>query len=169
MRRIVKSRGRVHHGDVQISPQWHQWLRQTRYDAPTIQEQYTDLERQQQLKHNARLADERWEAKAKYIEKPKEIPRGTTAWFSDQPGAQQTSEQESARAPNIIEGLGIHSAVTSPGQESQRNETDGSKESKHVKPEDDPWGKERQRQKQTGSNPGAGWQPESWTPGSRKR
>jgi NADH dehydrogenase [ubiquinone] 1 alpha subcomplex assembly factor 2 len=70
-RRIVQASRKTHHSDVQISPQWHQWLRQTRADPPSIQEQTADLQRIAQMKQNARLADERWAAKAKYIEKPK--------------------------------------------------------------------------------------------------
>ena len=73
-RRMVKSKRRAtlsSLSDVQISPQWHQWLRYTRNDAPTMQEQAADVQRQAQLKIGARQADERWAAKAKYIEKPK--------------------------------------------------------------------------------------------------
>ena len=71
LRRTVKYNRKVHHSDVQVSPQWHQWLRKTRWEPPTMQEQAADVARQTQLKHNARLADERWAAKAKYIEQPK--------------------------------------------------------------------------------------------------
>ena len=38
-----------------------------------MQEQAGDVARQTQLKHNVRLADERWAAKAKYIEPPKPV------------------------------------------------------------------------------------------------
>ena len=73
-RRMVKASRRTHFSDVRISPQWHQWLRQTRLDPPTLQEQAAEVQRQAQLKHNARLADERWAAKARYIEKPSPGP-----------------------------------------------------------------------------------------------
>lgn len=73
-RRIVRYSRKTHLGDAAVSPQWHQWLRHTRDDAPSIQEQAADLSRQSQLKHNAALADARWAAKAKYIEKPKPPP-----------------------------------------------------------------------------------------------
>ena len=33
----------------------------------------------------------------------------------------------------------------------------------------DPWEEERQKQKQTASNPGTGWQPEAWTPGNARK
>ena len=61
--------------DVNISPQWHQWLRQTRPDPPTIREQQGDVVRQAQLKQNAALADARWEAKERWIEDPRKKER----------------------------------------------------------------------------------------------
>lgn len=70
-RRMVQGRRRTPLSDVQVSPQWHQWLRQTRFDPPTLQEQAADVQRQAQLKMNAQLADQRWAAKAKYFETPK--------------------------------------------------------------------------------------------------
>ena len=76
-RRIVQGHRKTHHSDVKISPQWHQWLRRTRADPPSIQEQIADVQRIEQMKHNARLADERWAAKAKYIAKPEPTPTVT--------------------------------------------------------------------------------------------
>jgi NADH dehydrogenase [ubiquinone] 1 alpha subcomplex assembly factor 2 len=60
--------------DVKMTPQWHQWLRHTRDKPPSLQDQRAEIQRQAQLKHNAALADARWAAKAKYIEKPKPAP-----------------------------------------------------------------------------------------------
>lgn len=94
LRRTVKYNRKVHHADVQVSPQWHQWLRQTRWDPPTMQEQAADIARQTQLKHNARLADERWAAKANYIESPQPEVRTNT---SDQ--QEQTTEKDTGINP----------------------------------------------------------------------
>ncbi len=69
-RRIVKSGRKVHFGDVQISPQWHQWLRYTRLEAPSLDEQQRDVQRQANLKHLARLADERWASKPSLLDGP---------------------------------------------------------------------------------------------------
>ncbi|KPI44903.1 uncharacterized protein AB675_2877 [Cyphellophora attinorum] len=69
-RRMVRYTKRTHMGDATVSPQWHQWLRHTRDEPPSIHEQAADITRQSQLKHNAALADARWAAKARYIEKP---------------------------------------------------------------------------------------------------
>lgn len=46
---------------------WHQWLRCTRMDPPTIEEQVADVKRLEQLKVNAALADARWEAKGRIV------------------------------------------------------------------------------------------------------
>ena len=54
---------RLHHSDMKISPQWHQWLRHTRDDAPTVQEQLSDVQRLANIKRLARIADERWASK----------------------------------------------------------------------------------------------------------
>ncbi len=60
----------MHYSDLQVSPQWHQWLRHTRLDAPTLQEQHLEVQRQQRIKHLARLADERWASKPSLLDGP---------------------------------------------------------------------------------------------------
>lgn len=104
-RRIVQGNRKTHHSDVQISPQWHQWLRQTRADPPSIQEQIADVQRIEQTKHNARLADERWAAKAKNIEKPEPTPAITApgssgdAQFDSGAAEQKTKKTVEAEDP----------------------------------------------------------------------
>jgi len=132
-----------------------------------------DVARQVQLKHNARLADERWAAKAKYIEKPKEVPRTTMGGNPEVQEGQETIFGGDAPKTEPAEKEGVRSAVEGSEQlakeQEQSEEGRARRESKPVRVEDDPWEQERQRQKQTGANPGAGWQPESWTPGKRRR
>ncbi|KAL7273402.1 hypothetical protein RUND412_003758 [Rhizina undulata] len=62
-RRIVQYKDLKDLVDYKVSPQWHQWLRSTRFDPPTITEQELDIERLKVLKHNATLADLRWASK----------------------------------------------------------------------------------------------------------
>jgi len=50
MRRIVQYPASTHYSEIKISPQWHQWLRHTRKDPPTLTEQSQDLVRQRNLK-----------------------------------------------------------------------------------------------------------------------
>jgi NADH dehydrogenase [ubiquinone] 1 alpha subcomplex assembly factor 2 len=141
-RRMVVSRNKASLSslsDVQLSPQWHQWLRHTRHDAPTLQEQSADVQRQAQLKINAQLADERWAAKAKYIEKPN--PAAAMKLSGD-------PELDRIAAEN------------SPGQPSPEQKMANAVDSKPS---------QRPKVKETGTDSGAGWAPESWTPGPRKR
>ncbi|KAF3940457.1 hypothetical protein ABW19_dt0205170 [Dactylella cylindrospora] len=74
-RRIADFRGGVHsfvnYSEFKVDPQWHQWLRATRLDPPTIPELQADVIRRQQMIERARLADERWAAKGSLLRKPK--------------------------------------------------------------------------------------------------
>ncbi|EXJ74605.1 uncharacterized protein A1O5_02902 [Cladophialophora psammophila CBS 110553] len=142
-RRMVKTQRRAtlsSLSDVQISPQWHQWLRQTRNDPPTMQEQAADVQRQAQLKINARLADERWAAKARYIEKPK--PTVINALLSADPRQGEAHAEQS------------------PGQPPQLKEMSNTIQSS---------GHQQRQSSVTGSNPGADWAPGGWVPGAAKR
>ncbi|KAL6243939.1 hypothetical protein RBB50_009373 [Rhinocladiella similis] len=143
MRRMVRADRKTLYADVQISPQWHQWLRQTRSDPPSLQEQAADLQRQATLKQNARLADARWAAKAKYIEKPN--PTVTP---------QLSGDPRKSRA----------AAESTPGQHPQpeKSKSDVKTPAQSAK---DPW----KQADEKGSNPGTTWAPESWVPGTSKR
>jgi len=98
-RRIVKYRHAPHFADVKISPQWHQWLRHTRHDAPSLTEQAGDLQRISQIQVLAKLADERWASKPSFLDAPKRA----------QPSA-ETEVQDSGR-----DGAGRVSAVDMEG------------------------------------------------------
>jgi len=49
---------------------WIQWLRHTRHEAPTINEQQLDEIRQAQVKQLAAQADARWASKPSYLDAP---------------------------------------------------------------------------------------------------
>jgi NADH dehydrogenase [ubiquinone] 1 alpha subcomplex assembly factor 2 len=154
-RRILRPAKATHHSDVQVSPQWHQWLKQTRVDAPSIQEQLRDLQRIQELQVNARLADARWEAKARYIEKPK------------------TEDAEVSAQRKTFGGMdGVKAdGPTAVGGEMPRTEPESKENARPAvdtqipKGTADPW----KKAEETGQNPGAKWQPEAWTPGPKRR
>jgi len=164
-RRIVKGPRTLHHSDVQeaISPLWHQWLRHTRADAPSLEEQRADVQRQVELKINARLADERWNSKKRYIEKPREKDEeasGTRGIEAQRQVAEDVRGRMVERA-----GLPPKAAVDAVDNLNEREGERGQKQQQQP----DPWEQERQKQKQTASNPGGAWQPEAWTPPPRKR
>ena len=52
------------------SAAWVQWLRHTRNEAPTIQEQQYDVIRQQNMKQLAAAADARWASEQSLLKKP---------------------------------------------------------------------------------------------------
>ncbi|KAI4160226.1 MAG: hypothetical protein LQ342_005938 [Letrouitia transgressa] len=70
-RRILQQNSRVPYADIQIPPQWHQWLRYTRPTPPTLQEQQDDVLRQERLKVLAQRADERWRSKPSLMDRPR--------------------------------------------------------------------------------------------------
>jgi NADH dehydrogenase [ubiquinone] 1 alpha subcomplex assembly factor 2 len=73
-RRIVQYPGSTHLSSVKVSPMWHQWLRHTREEPPTIEEQQGDVARQARMKTLAAEADARWEAKPRVMEAPQAAP-----------------------------------------------------------------------------------------------
>lgn len=110
LRRIVRYPRSTHYADIQISPQWHQWLKHTRYEAPTIEEQQADLERQAQLKYLAEAADERWASKPSLLERPKD---------QVQTAPEQNRQHDIKK--QIQDTGGVKSAVDTPGVESKEN------------------------------------------------
>ncbi|PWY76755.1 hypothetical protein BO83DRAFT_358062 [Aspergillus eucalypticola CBS 122712] len=113
-RRIVKTDPKTHLADVQVSPQWHQWLRYVRADPPSIQEQQQDIIRQMQIKELARLADERWASKPSYLDMPK-------------------SQQQPLPATNTSDAT-VAQANKSPSEDTQTATAEAAKKN-------DPWAK----------------------------
>ncbi|KAJ5168118.1 uncharacterized protein N7482_003712 [Penicillium canariense] len=144
-RRIVKFDPKTHYGDVQVTPQWHQWLRYVREHPPSIEEQQQDLIRQAQIKQLARLADERWASKPSFLDKPK---------TEQPPPPKETSDSSINTTTEPPQNASPFARPTPQPQPA-------SAESKTTK-EEDPWAKAN-----TG-NPGDSWQPDSWTPSSKR-
>ncbi|AEO58027.1 hypothetical protein MYCTH_2304985 [Thermothelomyces thermophilus ATCC 42464] len=67
-RRIVRYPRGTHHSAVDVPPAWHQWLRHTRADPPSLDEQRAEVARQERIKRLAAEADARWEAKPRVME-----------------------------------------------------------------------------------------------------
>lgn len=124
--------------------QWHQWLRYVREHPPSIEEQQQDLIRQAQIKQLARLADERWASKPSFLDKPKTQQPPTPTETSDPPANPATKSPQDASAPAP--------STSTPKPASAKPEP--------VK--EDPWAKANP------GNPGDTWQPESWTPSSKR-
>ncbi|KAL2122947.1 hypothetical protein VTJ04DRAFT_3402 [Mycothermus thermophilus] len=73
-RRILKPRRSTPFDSVTVPPAWHQWLRHTRADPPSLEEQAAEVERQARIKVLAAQADARWEAKPRLTDAPTAAP-----------------------------------------------------------------------------------------------
>ncbi|KAJ5569981.1 uncharacterized protein N7459_009411 [Penicillium hispanicum] len=142
-RRIVKFDPKTHYGDVQVTPQWHQWLRYVREHPPSIEEQQQDVLRQRQIKELARLADERWASKPSFLDKP-QTQQPAPAMESSEVTVNAASEDAATPAP------GASASQQAPAAESKPQK------------EPNPWARADNK------NPGDSWQPEPWTPTSQR-
>ncbi|KAK0738529.1 hypothetical protein B0T18DRAFT_450482 [Schizothecium vesticola] len=157
-RRIVQYPAKVHHADVTVSPAWHQWLRNTRAEPPSIEEQRADVVRQERMKVLAAEADARWAAKPRVMDAPRpkqEIVGGTV-------GAEGTEGAVGGRESGEVEvGVtgGRGDATEGRGETWQRMKQRAEREG--GKPVDDPWKRSR-------GGPSEEWQPEEWQPKGKK-
>ena len=131
--------------------QWIQWLRHTREEAPSIQEQQYEVSRQAMMKQLAAKADERWKSVPRYIDGPERqqpapavaitdsAPPRTEADVGDGSGMQDVSQGQEDVAPTS----------ENPARTKQRKEN--------------PW-----QRSQTGA-PSENWQPDAWVPGVAER
>ncbi|KAF2758440.1 hypothetical protein EJ05DRAFT_485569 [Pseudovirgaria hyperparasitica] len=157
MRRIAKYPSTAYHSDVKVTPQWMQWLRHTREDPPSLEEQQQDVVRQIQMRQLAQLADERWAAKPSALDRPdtQQMPELQSSSPADY-GVQTESDS--------IEGVTSSARTTEDGTRSRNgNNVDESSIKGPAKGKESPW-----NTPQT-SNPGDDFQPQAWTPGSAQR
>lgn len=130
----------THYSDVQVPPQWHQWLRYQRQEPPTLLEQQGDVLRLARMKVLAAEADARWAAKPSFLDQPEQQPKRA---IQDAPPTPATD----AGAATTAQGQG--KTVTG--------------EVKKEAEKDDPW-------KKAATGPSEAWQPAAWSPSnSRKR
>lgn len=169
MRRIVQYPSSTHYSEIKISPQWHQWLRHTRYDPPSLTEQSQDLIRQNNLKVLAAQADARWAAKPSFLDKPG-TPRGQPVPALEVGGGLKLEAEamegavKSAvgRLEDQTTGTGPKSAVkaaeedeTTPPPSNEQPEQNKRQKMLEKNDKDNPW-------KQARGGPSEEWQPLAW-------
>ncbi|KAG4428013.1 hypothetical protein IFR05_016505 [Cadophora sp. M221] len=167
MRRIVQYPPSTHYSEIKISPQWHQWLRHTRYDPPSLTEQSQDLVRQRNLKILAAQADARWAAKPSFLDAP-ERKGSLPAMEAQDPGGVGVVEGSDGI---LAGGLGgnMNKAVVGEGEMQEVQGSDGTRKrfNEQSEPEErrtveedkkreDPW-------KNARGGPSEEWQPQAWT------
>jgi NADH dehydrogenase [ubiquinone] 1 alpha subcomplex assembly factor 2 len=134
--------------------QWMQWLRHTRTEPPSINEQQLDEIRQAQMKQLAAAADARWASKPSFLDAPLKQQPSIGSMLK----ASQT-ESGAATQPVVVQNIGISGTKAT------------------VKTMD---GEEPETRKKGNTEPPSPWkgvkfgkegepQPESWTPKSAKR
>ncbi|PIA88911.1 NADH-ubiquinone oxidoreductase assembly factor N7BML [Cercospora beticola] len=164
MRRIVKYSNKTpHYSDVKVTPQWHQWLRHTRDEPPTIQEQQYDISRQAMMKRLAAEADERWNSKPSFLDSPTRNQPQPAIGVKDPGGYAPQTEPEASQ--------GVRSAVDEPSK--VENASQGQQEGLHEgrfkgkktkDKKENPWEKLQPK-----GNAGENWQPEGWAPKPMER
>ncbi|KAK1721934.1 hypothetical protein BDP67DRAFT_539992 [Colletotrichum lupini] len=146
-RRIVNYPRSTYLSDVKVSPLWHQWLRYTREDPPTLEEQTREAFRQERMKVLSAQADARWEAKPRLTDAPGQQ--------TSQPLPSLNTARSQPMAPEL-EAANTNAKTTELPEDQAQLATDAKK--KYGK---DPWAK--------ASGPSEGWQPEAWVPPSGKK
>lgn len=111
-----------------------------RQDPPSLEEQQRDVIRQQEIKRLAQLADERWRSKPSYLDKPQTRQSAPATRTSD---ATFNPAEQSANTSRPAARPGVHNAIE--GQAESNDRTKG-----------------------VPTGPSEQWQPESWTPMSRR-
>ncbi|EME46007.1 hypothetical protein DOTSEDRAFT_86674 [Dothistroma septosporum NZE10] len=161
LRRIVRYTRAGHYADIKISPQWSQWLKHTRKDPPSIEEQKYDVARQARMKQLAAEADERWKSIPSYLDAPNKQQPAPATELKDPGGyAEQTEPEEQQGVMNVVEHPD-KVAKSSEGQDLDEGKFKG--RTKEKKPKENPW------QKASRGKPGEDWQPESWSPAPAAR
>ncbi|KAI1488769.1 hypothetical protein F5X96DRAFT_643732 [Biscogniauxia mediterranea] len=163
LRRIVQYPRDAHYSDVRVPPQWHQWLRYRRDDAPTLAEQAADAARQARVRVLAAEADARWAAKPSLLDMPQ-----PSSSVRRQSGKQQEEGQEGVVREEERGDVEVEEEKRQgQGQVQARREGAAAPPEKEketeIKKKKDPW-KQYQR-----GGPSETWQPAAWTPNAAPR
>ncbi|KAG9231761.1 hypothetical protein BJ875DRAFT_382194 [Amylocarpus encephaloides] len=145
MRRIVRYPTAAHLSDVDVGPQWLQWLRHTRKEAPSLAEQAQDVVRVENLKILAARADQRWREKASVLDAPGGVRGQPLPAIGVGMAADATEEQRE-----------LHGESEGPrGTGDAQGSREGRSASKPKEQAEDPW-------KQARGGPSEQWQPQAW-------
>lgn len=155
-RRIVQYPRATHLSAVKVGPLWHQWLRYTRRDPPSLDEQRGDVVRQARLKQLAAEADARWAAKPRVMEDP--LPGGHEPAL---PEAQQPTTTTAQAAALSQEPTTLRAESKRRRKSTPRDDEVVEVEEEQEADPKDPW-------KQARRGPSEDWQPQAWSPNTKK-
>ncbi|KAF1977309.1 hypothetical protein BU23DRAFT_452555 [Bimuria novae-zelandiae CBS 107.79] len=165
-RRIVEYPGGVYHSDVNVPPQWIQWLRQTRFEAPTIQEQQLEVLRQERMKMLAAQADARWAAKPSAVDAPDKQQPVQVLESSDPNSSirQMNVDQETRDRAELLSPVTEEENIQEEAPQIDAAPTLKTRKPMRTEPKDSPWDQAAAK-----GNPGDEWQPASWSPAPARR
>ncbi|KAF2719667.1 hypothetical protein K431DRAFT_228054 [Polychaeton citri CBS 116435] len=155
-RRNLYAQGNAAFADVKISPQWHQWLRHTRPEPPTIQEQQFEISRQAMMKQLAAQADERWRSVPSFLDKPAVMGKAEPA-IAGAPAAEAGAGTSAKLEEENEGGSGVISQVEETREGAESGRKGGGKK------EPAPWDAVDR------GAPSENFQPQAWTPGVAQR
>lgn len=167
-RRIMNFKNKEgNYADYKVVPQWHQWLRSTRIDPPTISELEADVVRMQVLKQRAAIADARWAAKESLLTAPAMKEResnhgGIKRTISPRASIVDTMDPPKPTKVDARPDM-VRSEASVPGKTRNAGENLGEtiEEDKRKKAIDDPWARAKV--------PEGGFTPGEWRPGEIRR
>jgi len=160
-RRIVRYPSKTHYGEVKVSPAWHQWLRHTRKDPPSLQEQQAEQMRQERIKMLAAQADAKWAGKPSLMDAPGNVrgqPQPALGAGMMNHSVQQEQQQQQAQQEESA------TATTTDGQAAGTREQTWEKMKQEAQqqvktPAPNPW-----KQAAHARGPSEEWQPQGWNP-----
>jgi NADH dehydrogenase [ubiquinone] 1 alpha subcomplex assembly factor 2 len=147
--------------------QWHQWLRHTRHEPPSIQEQTFDIARRERMKELAEQADERWRSQESFLDAPRTQQPAPAIGVKDPGGYVGMTEPESKQGVRsaVEEPEKIGEAMAGEKVDEGRFRGEGKQRPQKGKKEGEaPWANQLPK-----GAPGEKWQPEAWTPGPAAR
>ncbi|KAK4143665.1 NADH-ubiquinone oxidoreductase assembly factor N7BML [Dichotomopilus funicola] len=179
-RRIVRyPSNKPHHDSVTVPPAWHQWLRHTRADPPSLDEQRAEVVRQARMKVLAAEADARWEAKPRVMEDvggrrggSEGSVLGVREPALDTEGGELAKRRvDAGELSGTGQGqeqgvkLGDNEIVNQREDTWKRMQKEESNKRKSAAAEKgpDPW-----KQQQARGAPGETWQPKAWDPAAKR-
>lgn len=166
-RRIVRyPSSKPHHDSVTVPPAWHQWLRHTRADPPSLDEQRAEVVRQARMKVLAAEADARWEAKPRVMEDvaASEVLGVREPALDTEGGKIAGGGGGGGQEQGQGVKLGDNEVVNQREDTWKRMREEESNKTKSVAGEKgpDPW-----KQQQARGGPGETWQPKAWDPAAK--
>ncbi|KAK6359001.1 hypothetical protein TWF696_000173 [Orbilia brochopaga] len=168
-RRIMDFRGGKHtlvnYSEMVVDPQWHQWLRATRMQPPSIEELQADVVRRQVMLERARLADERWARGRSLQDRPAESEVQQLRASAEATAASSGTAVPTPADSDTVASTGVATATSRDATHTARDTTVEEMQARLAVEREKREGGERRG---WASGPSEEFQPAAWAPRARK-